>query len=58
MAAARLAAGAMAPFVFSVLMERVGSNVALMANACLGAVGIAAFVAVASAARRTATATS
>ncbi|MDK1373467.1 MULTISPECIES: arsenite efflux MFS transporter ArsK [unclassified Sinorhizobium] len=58
MAAARLAAGAMAPFVFSVLMERFGSNVALMANACLGAVGMAAFVAVASAAKRTATATS
>lgn len=57
MAAARLAAGAMAPFVFSVLMERLGTNVALMANACLGAVGMAAFVAVASAARRTAAAT-
>ncbi|MBB4189372.1 MFS family permease [Sinorhizobium terangae] len=58
MAAARLAAGAMAPFVFSVLMERFGSDVALMANACLGAVGMAAFVAVASSAKRTATATS
>ncbi|MDX0456263.1 MFS transporter [Sinorhizobium medicae] len=52
MAAARLAAAAMAPFVFSVLMERFGINVALMANACLGAIGIAAFVAVASAAKR------
>jgi hypothetical protein len=48
MTAVRLAAGAMAPFVFSVLMERFGSNVALMGNACLGAVGMAAFVAVAS----------
>ncbi|WP_322886077.1 arsenite efflux MFS transporter ArsK (plasmid) [Sinorhizobium medicae] len=52
MAAARLAAAAMAPFVFSVLMERFGTDVALMANACLGAIGIAAFVAVASAAKR------
>ncbi|TCN21266.1 hypothetical protein EV184_12642 [Sinorhizobium americanum] len=56
MAAARLAAGAMAPFVFSVLMERFGIDAALMANACLGAVGMAAFVAVTSAAKRTAAA--
>jgi hypothetical protein len=52
MAAARLAAGAMAPFVFSVLMERFGTDVALLANAGLGAVGMGAFVAVASAAKR------
>ncbi len=52
MAAARLAAGAMAPFVFSVLMERFGTDVALLANACLGAVGMGAFLAVASAAKR------
>ncbi len=58
MAAARLAAAALAPFVFSVLMESFGVNVALMANACLGAVGVAAFIAVVSATRRTATATS
>jgi MFS family permease len=56
MAAARLAAAAMAPFVFSSLMESFGVKVALMANACLGAVGVAAFVAVVSATRRTATA--
>lgn len=58
MAAVRLAAGAMAPFVFSVLMERFGINVALTASALLGAVGVAAFVAVTVAAKRTATATS
>lgn len=52
MAAARLAAGAMAPFVFSVLMVRFGTDVALLANAGLGAVGMGAFVAVASAAKR------
>ncbi|RVG98373.1 MFS transporter [Sinorhizobium meliloti] len=52
MAAARLAAGAMAPFVFSVLMERFGTDVALLANACLGAVGMGAFLAVALAAKR------
>ncbi|OCO98889.1 MULTISPECIES: arsenite efflux MFS transporter ArsK [unclassified Ensifer] len=46
MAATRLAAGATAPFIFSVLMERFGINVALLANALLGAVGMAAFVAV------------
>ncbi|PSJ63122.1 arsenite efflux MFS transporter ArsK [Pseudaminobacter soli (ex Li et al. 2025)] len=57
MAATRLAAGALAPFVFSVLMERFGVNVALIVNACLGAVGIAAFFAVVSATRRTAIAT-
>ncbi len=54
MAAARLAAGAMAPFVFSVLMERFGTDVALLANAGLGAVGMGAFVAVASAAKASA----
>ncbi len=57
MSAARLVAGALAPFIFSVLMERLGINVALMANGCLGAVGMAAFIAVASAAKRTATTT-
>lgn len=52
MAASRLAAGAMAPFVFSVVMETFGIDVALLANACLGAIGIVAFMAVASSAKR------
>ncbi|PTM93546.1 arsenite efflux MFS transporter ArsK [Mycoplana dimorpha] len=58
MTAARLAAGAIAPFAFSVLVERCGTSVALMANACFGALGMAAFVAVAAAAKRAAVATS
>ena len=57
MAATRLAAGAVAPFVFSVLMERFGIDVALTVSALLGAVGVAAFVAVTAAAKRTVTAT-
>lgn len=48
MTAARLAAAAMAPFIFSVLMESFGPRVALITTAGLGAVGIAAFIAVAS----------
>ncbi|WP_234710559.1 hypothetical protein [Sinorhizobium arboris] len=40
MAAALLAAGAKAPIVFSILMERFGTDVALLVNACLGAVGM------------------
>lgn len=52
MAASRLVAAAMAPFAFSVVMEWFGIDVALVANACLGAVGIAAFVAVSVAAKR------
>ncbi|MEY9102176.1 MFS family permease [Sinorhizobium fredii] len=52
MAASRLAAGAMAPFVFSFVMETFGINVALVANACLGSVGIAAFVAVSQSTKR------
>lgn len=58
MAAARLAVGAGAPFVFAAAMENIGLDFALIANACLGAISIAAFVAVAVASRRTAAATS
>jgi MFS family permease len=52
MTAARLAASAMAPFVFSVLMESFGARVALLTTAGLGAVGIAAFIAVVLATRQ------
>jgi len=58
MAATRLVAGAVAPFVFSVLMERFGIDVALIVSASLGAVGVAAFVAVTAGAKRTVTAMS
>ena len=51
MAAARLAVGAGAPFVFAAAMEHIGLNFALIANACLGAISIAAFVAVAASSR-------
>ncbi|MBP2565118.1 MFS family permease [Agrobacterium tumefaciens] len=47
MAAARLAVGAGAPFVFAALTENLGLSFALTLNACLGLVSIAAFVAVA-----------
>lgn len=57
MAAARLAVGAGAPFVFAAAMENIGLSFALVANACLGAVSIAAFVAVAASCRQPATAT-
>jgi MFS family permease len=57
MAAARLAIGAGAPFVFAAAMENFGISFALAANACLGAIGIAAFVAVAASSRQPATAT-
>ena len=52
MAAARLAVGAGAPFVFAAAMENIGLSFALVANACLGAISIAAFVAVAMSVRR------
>lgn len=52
MAGFRLVAAAMAPFAFSVLMEWFGIDVALVVNACLGALGIIAFVAVSAAAKR------
>ncbi|SEI15422.1 hypothetical protein SAMN05216228_102953 [Rhizobium tibeticum] len=55
MAAARLAVGAGAPFVFAAAMENIGLSFALVANACLGAISIAAFVAVAMSARSQAT---
>jgi len=51
MAAARLAVGAGAPFVFAAAMENIGLSFALVANACLGTISIAAFVAVATSAR-------
>lgn len=51
MATARLAVGAGAPFVFAAAMENIGLSPALVANACLGAVSIAAFVAVAASCR-------
>lgn len=51
MAAARLAVGAAAPFVFSAAMESAGIGPALFANAAFGLIGIAAFVAVAISAR-------
>ena len=57
MAAARLAVGAGAPFVFAAAMENVGLSFALIANACLGAVSIAAFVTVAASCRQPAAAT-
>lgn len=57
MSAARLAVGAGAPFVFAATMENIGLSFALVANACLGAASIAAFVAVASSCRQPATAT-
>lgn len=52
MAAARLAVGAGAPFVFAAAMENIGLNFALFANACLGAMSIAAFIVVAASLRR------
>ena len=57
MAAARLAVGAGAPFVFAAAMENLGLSFALVAHACLGAISIAAFVAVAASCRQPATAT-
>lgn len=57
MAAARLALGAGAPFAFAAAMENLGLSLSLIGNACLGAISIAAFVAVAVSCRRPATAT-
>nr|WP_176526728.1 arsenite efflux MFS transporter ArsK [Rhizobium subbaraonis] len=54
MAAARLAVGAAAPFVFAMAMENLGIATALLVNALLGTLGIAAFVAVAVSTRRAA----
>ncbi|MHC2492077.1 hypothetical protein ACVII0_005931 [Sinorhizobium meliloti] len=47
MAAARLAVGAAAPFVFAATMEKLGIASALFANALPGTIGIAAFITVA-----------
>lgn len=52
MAAARLAAGAAAPFAFSAAMGQVGIEMSLFATAALGAVGIAAFARVTAWTRR------
>ena len=52
MAAARLALGAAAPVAFAIAMERLGLVPSLFATAALGAVGMAAFVSVATSARR------
>ncbi len=52
MAAARLALGAAAPFVFAMEMEQFGIGVSLFATAGLGTVGMAAFVGVAMATKR------
>lgn len=53
MAAARLAVGAAAPFVFATAMENLGIAAALLLNAMLGTLGIAAFIAVAASTRST-----
>jgi hypothetical protein len=52
MAASRLAAGAAAPFAFAATMEH-GIGASLVMSAALGPIGIAAFVAVAMATKRT-----
>ncbi|WP_424553296.1 arsenite efflux MFS transporter ArsK [Shinella sp.] len=57
MAAARLAAGAAAPFAFAATMEQFGIGASLVLSAALGSMGIAAFVAVAMATKRTLVAT-
>ncbi|CAD7035884.1 MFS transporter [Pseudorhizobium endolithicum] len=52
MAAARLAVGAAAPFVFATAMQNLGIGTALALNAALGLVGVIAFVVVATSTRR------
>ncbi|WP_069063777.1 arsenite efflux MFS transporter ArsK [Sinorhizobium sp. RAC02] len=52
MAAARLAAGAAAPFAFAATMETFGLGASLIVSAALGSIGIGAFVAVAVSAKR------
>jgi Arabinose efflux permease len=52
MAAARLAFGAAAPFVFATAMQTFGIGTALAVNAALGLVGVVAFVVVATSTRR------
>jgi hypothetical protein len=57
MAAARLAVGAAAPFVFSTAIGNLGIGGAMFANAQFGVIGILLFVAVAASSRRPVTAT-
>lgn len=52
MAAARLALGAAAPVVFAMAMEQLGIGLSLFGTAALGTVGMAAFVSVAMATKR------
>ncbi|MBB3545128.1 MULTISPECIES: arsenite efflux MFS transporter ArsK [unclassified Rhizobium] len=52
MAAARLALGAAAPFAFAMAMELLGISLSLFVTAALGMVGMAAFVSVAMATKR------
>ncbi|TCB00898.1 arsenite efflux MFS transporter ArsK [Rhizobium leguminosarum bv. viciae] len=52
MAAARLASGAAAPFLFAIAMERYGIAVSLVSTAALGVVGMVAFISVAYETRR------
>jgi len=52
MAAARLAMGAAAPFVFAMAMSQFGIGLSLFATAALGTVGTAAFVSVAMTTKR------
>ncbi|OWW04515.1 MFS transporter [Rhizobium sp. R72] len=52
MAAARLAMGAAAPFVFAMAMEQFGIGLSLFGTAALGMVGMAAFVSVSMATRQ------
>lgn len=53
MAAARLAVGAAAPFIFATAMQNFGIGTSLAINAALGLVGVIAFVFVATSTRRT-----
>ena len=57
MAASRLAAGAAAPFAFAATMEQLGIGASLVLSAALGSIGVAAFVAVAMATKRSLVAT-
>ncbi|MBX4949639.1 arsenite efflux MFS transporter ArsK [Rhizobium binae] len=52
MAAARLALGAAAPFVFAMAMEQFGIGLSLFATAALGTIGMAAFASVVMATKR------
>lgn len=52
MAAARLAVSASAPFVFAAATENIGLSMSLAANAVLGALSLAGFVAVAASCRK------